>query len=244
MPIYDIYLFDMDGTLTPARLPMTESFAVWFREFIRKNDVYIVSGSDIDKIKSQIPSDIFNNVAGIYASMGNEFYKNGAPGYERKFEPPQKLLIMLEKYRENTKYTGKLFPNYIEMRKGMVNFSVLGRDCPYEERIKYKEWDNKNAERISIQKELSAIFNDLDISIGGNISMDIVPKGFGKEQVAALLRNKFPNSKIIFTGDKTQKGGNDYSLAQALLACGNSEIVQVDSPDDVINKFKSRTIDF
>jgi len=234
-----IYLFDMDGTLTPARLPMTEEFAVWFRKFISENQVFIVSGSDIEKIKSQMPRDIFENVSGIYASMGNEFYKKGECLYIKDFNPPKELLILLEQYRRNTKYTGTLFPNYIEYRRGMINFSVLGRDCPYEERTKYKAWDDKNGERAAIQKELNGKFKELDISIGGNISMDIVPEGFGKEQVAERLRGDFPNAKIIFTGDRTKEGGNDYSLARALLKLGNAEIVQVENPQEVIDKVKS-----
>jgi phosphomannomutase len=143
---------------------------------------------------------------------------------------------LLEQYRKNTKYDGTLFPNYIEHRRGMLNFSVLGRNCPYEERIKYKNWDDKSRERIVIQKELSAKFKDLDISLGGNISMDIVPKGFGKEQAAQALRKEFPYSKIIFTGDRTNKDGNDYSLAQALIKLGNAEIIQVENPQDVIER--------
>ncbi|MDR2191617.1 MAG: HAD-IIB family hydrolase [Endomicrobium sp.] len=236
----NIYLFDMDGTLTPARLKMTEDFAVWFRKFIAQNEVFIVSGSDIEKIKSQTPDDIFKNVSGVYASMGNEFYKNGVRIYAKDFNAPKELLDLLENYRQNTKYGGKLFPNYIERRRGMVNFSVLGRDCPYEERIKYKKWDDENKERKRIQKSLSEKFKDLDISLGGNISMDITPKGFGKEQTAFLLRKEFPNSKIIFTGDRTKEGGNDYALAQVLLKLGNAQIVQVENPQDVVKFFSGK----
>lgn len=232
----------MDGTLTPARLPMSTEFAGWFRKFIKQNEVFIVSGSDIEKIKSQIPYDIFTDILGVYASMGNEFYKNGRCIYCKDFNPPKKLLSLLEEYRKNTKYEGKLFPNYIERRKGMLNFSVLGRDCPYEERIKYKDWDDKMQERSSIQKSLRAKFKDLDISLGGNISMDITPKGYGKEQVAVLLRNKFPKNKIIFFGDKTKEGGNDYALSKALISYSNSEIVQVDGPKDIIRKFKDKNM--
>lgn len=32
-----IYVFDMDGTLTPARLPMTENFAQRFYEWQKKS---------------------------------------------------------------------------------------------------------------------------------------------------------------------------------------------------------------
>lgn len=236
------YLFDMDGTLTPARLPMTDCFAVFFIEFIKKNKVYIVSGSDIEKIKSQMPKDIINGVEGIYASMGNELYKKGKRIYAKKFSPPQGLTELLEGYRKSTKYEGMLYSNYIEYRCGMINFSVLGRDCPYEERVKYKQWDDIYGERKAVQRQLTPLFPSLDITLGGNISLDITPKGFGKEQVADHLRSIYPHAKIIFAGDKTEAGGNDYALAQRLKQLGNCKIIAVNGPEDVIEKLSAGEI--
>ena len=54
-----------------------------------------------------------------------------------------------------------------------------------------------------------------------------------QEQVAGCLRTEYPNEKIIFFGDKTEKGGNDYSLAQAVLKLPNTQVVQVSGPQDV-----------
>lgn len=52
----EIYVFDMDGTLTPSRQPMEKEFAKWFKKFIDRNDAYLVTGSDLEKLnpKSQI----------------------------------------------------------------------------------------------------------------------------------------------------------------------------------------------
>ena len=230
----------MDGTLTPARLPMTKEFAAWFRAFAAGNAVYIVSGSDAAKIKSQLPEDIFNGVDGIYASMGNEFYKKGETIYRKDFEPEPRLIAVLEEYRKNSSYPGRFFSNYIERRCGMLNFSVLGRDCPYEEREKYKFWDDKYGERINMQRELKKNFPGLDISLGGHISLDIVPDGYGKEQVAEHLRAMHRRGKIIFAGDRTEKGGNDYTLAHRLRRLGNSKIVKVRNPQELIKKFSGR----
>ncbi len=230
-----VFVADMDGTLTPARLPMTENFMRFFEKFIKSHLFYIVSGSDYKKICEQVPAYIVEQVSGVYASMGSELYEQGRLIYQYSFEPEQDLLDLLEKYRKNTKYNGTLYPNYIEKRCGMVNFSVLGRDCPYEERVAYTNWDNIYNERKSIRQELINLYPQYDISLGGNISIDIVPKGKGKEQIAEKLRQHYPDEKIIFIGDRTMEGGNDYSLAQALLKLGNSEVVQVNGPDDTLD---------
>ena len=44
---------------------------------------------------------------------------------------------------------------------------------------------------------------------------------------------------IIFFGDKTFKGGNDYELAHELLQMDNTKVVQVSSPDEVLKYLKN-----
>ena len=59
-----IYMFDMDGTLTPARKPMEEDFAKCFLPWLQKNKAFIVTGSDIAKVLEQLPSDVVNGSFG------------------------------------------------------------------------------------------------------------------------------------------------------------------------------------
>lgn len=236
-----IYVFDMDGTLTPARLPMTAEFAIQFYEWQKTHKSFIATGSDFQKVKEQLPPLVINSFTGIYSSMGNVLQSKGELIYQNNFKADAKLLDMLENYRKNTKYTCQLFPNYIEERIGMINFSVLGRDCPYSERERYSAWDKTEHEREQIAEELSKLFPEYEISVGGSISMDITPKGCGKGQIAKHLRQTYPNDKIIFFGDKTFVGGNDYELAQALSQMDNTQVVQVNAPEEVLMFLKNNS---
>lgn len=76
--------------------------------------------------------------------------------YQKDFKLSDDLREDLERFRAISKYPGPFFDNYIEERVGMVNFSVLGRNCPYEERNRYQIWDRENGERLAIHSELSA----------------------------------------------------------------------------------------
>ena len=231
----------MDGTLTPARLPMTAEFAIQFYEWQKTHKSFIATGSDFQKVKEQLPPLVINSFTGIYSSMGNVLQSKGELIYQNNFKADAKLLDMLENYRKNTKYTCQLFPNYIEERIGMINFSVLGRDCPYSERERYSAWDKTEHEREQIAEELSKLFPEYEISVGGSISMDITPKGCGKGQIAKHLRQTYPNDKIIFFGDKTFVGGNDYELAQALSQMDNTQVVQVNAPEEVLMFLKNNS---
>ena len=234
-----IYVFDLDGTLTPARLPMTKEFESFFLKWAKDKKCFIATGSDIKKVQEQASSKVLDAFEGVYCSMGNVLWKKGEIIYKNEFKKNPRLIEMLENFRANTSYPHELFSNYIEYREGMINFSVLGRDCPYAEREKYFAYDKKTHEREKIRNMLAEAFPEYDFSIGGMISIDITPKGRGKEQVAHHLRATYPNLKIVFFGDKTFAGGNDYALAQAVLELGNAAVVQVAGPDVVKDFLKS-----
>lgn len=231
-----VYIFDMDGTLTPPRKPMEEKFEKKFLPWVKENKTFIVTGSDMNKIKEQISNEMIEAFTGIYSSMGNEFWCGQKRLEHNDFTPPSQLIADLEKFRAQTAYPYTLFGNYIERRTGMLNFSVIGRDCPYEEREKYYDWDSTHHEREKIQQILLTKYHGFEVSIGGMISMDIIKKGFGKDQVAQKLRLKYPDEQIVFFGDKTFEGGNDYALAHALQVMdSNTKIVQVSGPDEVLS---------
>ena len=234
-----IFVFDMDGTLTPARLPMTAEFAINFYEWQKSHKSFIATGSDYKKVEEQLPASVIRSFTGIYSSMGNVLTAQGNVVYQNSFVPSSELIDRLEYFRKTTKYPCQLYPNYIEERIGMINFSVLGRDCPYSERERYLTWDRNNHERQIIAQELRKYFPEYDVAVGGSISMDITPKGYGKEQIANHLRKTYPTEKIIFLGDKTFEGGNDYELAEALRKLDNTTVIQVDNPEDVLMYLKN-----
>ena len=91
-----IYIFDVDGTLTPSRRPMTHNFEMFFYRWADKNSFYLVSGSDLQKIKEQVPEYILSSAEGIFTCGGNKFYINDSLIYENNFKPPERLLKYLD----------------------------------------------------------------------------------------------------------------------------------------------------
>ena len=87
-----IFMFDIDGTLTPPRLPMTKEMIEMFTGFCQRNRVILVTGSDMSKIVEQVPEEIRNLVEGIYTCSGNAYTVGDKVIYENQFEPPEKLI--------------------------------------------------------------------------------------------------------------------------------------------------------
>lgn len=211
----NIYLFDVDGTLTEPRQPMKEDFASLFRILVRSSIVYLVSGSDLSKLKEQVPQDILSSCAGVFSSSANQLDIDDELIYENELEVPEELSVFLRNFLEKSYYKTKT-GRHIEHRPGMVNFSIVGRNASQEEREEYYKWDMRNLERKKLAVSLMANFPGFDAKIGGEISIDIYPREYDKRQSVNYIKEKHPNGKIRFFGDKTSKHGNDYSVVISL----------------------------
>ena len=213
-----IYIFDVDGTLTPSRLRMTEEFAKFFDKWSSKNKYYLVTGSDLDKTKEQLPIAYVDRAEAIFTCCGNEMWKDDELIYDNKFELTSKLKNTLEVVLMSSPYPYR-YGNHIEDRGSMVNFSIVGRNCTQEQREDFFKWDNEKGERKKISTFIKHKFKDLDAVIGGQISIDIYPKGNDKAQVLDIIEQErlVKPDEYIFIGDGINNKGNDWPLAKLML---------------------------
>ena len=215
-----IFVFDVDGTLTPARQLIDKDFAEIFLDFCKKNIVYLCSGSDWPKIKEQITIGIIKETKGVFACSGNAFWNN--EGIEilsirNDFDVPTGLIDDLNNLVDTSEFpikTGK----HIDLRMGMINFSIVGRNCSREEREKYSKWDEEVEERRGLVAILKSKYPDIDFNIGGEISIDIHPEGSDKSRAIKIIRewHKKESPSICFFGDKIWPGGNDFLVLKEL----------------------------
>ena len=212
-----IYIFDVDGTLTPSRQKMTEEFKNFFHSWSEKNFFFLVSGSDLPKLQEQIDDSVMNSALGVFCCAGNTLYINNELQYDNEFNPPDNLIEYLKHQLEIAEFLPRC-GNHIENRGSMVNFSIVGRDCSLEKRKMYFEYDNKEGERKKIAETINNKWPELEATIGGQISIDIYPKGMDKSQVLNVIEQErlIPPSEYIFIGDGIENGGNDYPLAELM----------------------------
>ena len=224
-----IYIFDMDGTLTPSRREMTPDFEEFFSMWANTHTFFLVSGSNLEKIKEQVPQYILDLSEGVFTCGGNQLWLNGELSYNHEFKPSDDLLSFLKEQLEKSKYPLRA-GNHIEDRGSMLNFSVIGRDCSLEERLDYFEYDVKTQERANIANEIINRWTNIDAVIGGQISIDITPKGMNKSQVLNEVKKFYADEEYIFIGDRTMEGGNDYPLAKIMHDTENCSVYQAGQP--------------
>jgi len=212
----NVYVFDIDGTLTPSRRRIDPEFEQFFIDWMQDKKVVFVTGSDKEKTIEQIGEKVWYAADACLQSCGNHVFEKGVETYKIDWEPSDELIKFLHYVLDHSRYEIRT-SNHIEQRTGLLNFSIVGRDCTQEEREEYYEWDTMIGERLQIASDMMLIFKDIEASVGGQISIDIHPLGANKSQAKHWILDKFGEDAVIhFYGDKMSPGGNDYDLAKIL----------------------------
>ena len=208
-----MFVFDVDGTLTPSRKEMDPSFKWWFQEAVQ--NYCFVTGSDKDKTVEQVGLDMFIGAKYSFNCNGNDVHFYGRQVHTNDWTLPTLARSWLDEKLEQSKFVLRT-GNHIEERPGMVNFSIVGRNATMGERKLYVSYDRENNERNLITELFNKEFPSLDAKAGGETGIDIGPKGADKSQIIPFIEDE----ELIFFGDRMDKAGNDYPLSKVILDKG------------------------
>ena len=212
-----IFIFDVDGTLTPSRGKIDPHFDKWFTRWTeyqqqQGNQVWLISGSDYPKTVEQLGQQLVDQMDRCYNCMGNTLYMNGTMTVINEFTMSYELRQYLQEQLKLSPYPAR-YGNHIEQRPGMINFSIVGRDAVGQQRTDYYLWDKQHGERASIAEKINTQFKSESIQahVGGETGLDITKTGWDKGQIISEI-----HEPVTFLGDKMQPGENDYPLRKAL----------------------------
>jgi len=207
------FIFDVDGTLTPSRQIVDSDFEKFFLEFTKNNKVWLVTGSDYPKTKEQLGKEICDSVVTVYNCNGNDTWFKGKRVNSSDWVLSETAHTFLAQCLTESAFSLRTGQHF-EHRKGMCNFSVIGRGANTEQRKMYVEFDKSINERNIISDAFNTMFPDLQATVGGETGIDISAKGRDKSQI--LSDFDAPYSEIHFFGDRVDPDGNDFPLAKVL----------------------------
>lgn len=211
----EVLVFDVDGTLTPPRSRMEEGMARTLRQIVARRNVFLVTGSDIGKLQGQVDEDILAATAGVFACSGSELWRHGRLVRAMHHDFPAELVAFAEGLAAAADYplrTGR----HLELRTGALNLSVVGRNADRMQRRDYQIHDRRTGQRRAIAAAIEQRFPDYEAHCGGQISIDITPRGWNKGRIVREILERFEGATICFFGDNICEGGNDMPLARAL----------------------------
>lgn len=96
----------------------------------------------------------------------------------------------------------------------MLNVSPIGRNCSYDERVDFNNYDKEHKIREKLVEALQKEFEDFNLTfaIGGMISIDIFPQGWDKTYSLRHVQDE-GFEEIHFFGDKTSKVSLYYPIS-------------------------------
>ena len=258
----NIALFDMDGTITPARKPIGRKMIKALEILSDYGDIGIVSGSDFRLISEQVISQIKNkqllNSITLYPCNGTHVYvynyktkkytkdysasifsEIGKDNYFKLYD----FLLKQERVVLDDNPDIVVSGNFIEDRGSVINFCIPGRLSEDKGRANFEYIDKTRRVRERVFSRLKTFFSmsdfNLDVSIGGRTSLDIYPKGWSK---VYTIKHLADYSKITFVGDSCDEGGNDRALYKADSLIQNFLGLKTSGPEETIDLIKFKII--
>jgi phosphomannomutase len=255
-----IILFDMDCTLTPARLPIESKMIQKLTVLLSKTKVGIVTGSGLDYLKQQMSPlwDRINipNLSNLilYPCNGTQrwTWDNQKKEWQNTFVVDmidevgdaawQNLICSVLGLQNKCVNDASMLKGFSVMghftsnRVSLLNWCPIGRDSNQTVRKNFEALDNESDIRVRLKKELDRMIEGNDFS-KGKFSTALGGKTsidiypVGWDKSFVL---QFHDAKDAwFVGDRCFEGGNDYELYLEINENGRGAY-QTSGPDNTI----------
>ena len=232
-----IVLFDMDGTLTPARKSIKWDMVKTLAGLSEHADIGIVTGSGLNYLCEQC-NTLWNEVGSVKTihlhllpCNGTQVYRYLDYKWRQTFARDMRAEIgnetytllltyilsaqkkLLTMHNISLPFTG----NFISYRQSLLNWCPIGRDAGVDDRASFQEFDEDGQYRNKAKKKLEKKLKKeniegIEIALGGQTSLDIFPTGWNK----TFALQHFPWRDVWFVGDRCEEGGNDHAIYSAV----------------------------
>lgn len=226
-----VLAFDIDQTLNIAKTPIPREMAEILRDCLNYYEICPISGQKFEQFLIQIVDELQKvgvtdeqlSHLHLFVAQGTQYYRyvDGAwqqiYNYPLKEEDIVKITTVLEEAARELGYweADKLAPGdeIIENRLSQITFSALGQAASTE--AKYA-WDPDCKKREAIVAKCREKLPDFLYEIGGTTSINVAAPGMNKEFGMTHLLEELgvDKSEVLYFGDMTQPGGNDYPVVQ------------------------------
>ena len=226
-----VLAFDVDQTLNIAKTPIPPEIAELLTKCLDHFEICPISGQKfdqfifqiVDQLKDATPEQLTH--LHLFVAQGTQYYRYDAKkkdwaqvyNYPLTDEQVAKITEAIETAAKELGYweEDKLAEGdeIIENRLSQVTFSALGQKAGTE--AKYA-WDPDCKKREAIVKRCKELAPEFDYEIGGTTSINAITPGMNKVFGMTHLMEELKVDKkdILYFGDMTQPGGNDYPVVQ------------------------------
>ncbi|MBR2641322.1 HAD-IIB family hydrolase [Candidatus Saccharibacteria bacterium] len=224
-----VLAFDIDQTLNVAKTPITDDIAELLVKCLDHFEICPISGQKFDQFLIQIVNRLPNPTEEqlshlhLFVAQGTQYYRRENGEWKQVYNYPlteeqvAKITSTIEQaakelgfWEEDKLQAGD---EIIENRLSQVTFSALGQKASTEDKY---AWDPDHKKREKIVARCKELSPEFDYEIGGTTSINAITPGMNKVFGMTHLLEELNVQKedILYFGDMTQPGGNDYPVVQ------------------------------
>lgn len=212
-----MFLFDLDGTLAESGCQITTKMIEALKILKNRYDgcqLGIVGGGKLAKIEWQLGPEGIDLFDYLFTECGAIVYYRSKLIAERNMMDVVNRRTLNEMLRVFMKFVCDLdIPiagQLIDRRQGLYYLSPVGMQATQAEREVFIRMEAEHHLCERLIKALRTIDqnNEFDCVQGGSVGVAVYPKGWDKSQVVEYFKDR----QIVFFGDRTESGGNDYPL--------------------------------
>lgn len=243
-----VLAFDIDQTLNIAKTPIPSEIATVLVKLLDYFEICPISGQKfeqfliqiVDRLKAAGASEEQLAHLHLFVAQGTQYYRFDVSrhdwqqvyNYPLAEEEVAKITQALEAAARELGYWEEdklaVGDEIIENRLSQVTFSALGQKAGTDEKY---AWDPDMKKREAIVEKCKAKAPEFLYEIGGTTSINVAAPGKNKRfGMAHLLEElKVDKSGVLYFGDMTQPGGNDYPVVQMGI-----DVITVRSHEDTL----------
>ncbi len=227
-----LIVFDLDGTLTESKSPLTPDVEALLLKLLAQKPVAIIGGGRWQQFQKQF-LEHFNCAPALlrrlfmFPTTASSFYRY-QDGWQQVYahtlptETKQKIFAAFDKILKQIGYKPpeKVYGKVIEDRGSQISFSAVGQDIVdvlgVRAGVAAKAAWAQLPWRKQITDAMQAELPELEVKMGGISTIDIVQKGINKAYGLRQIERhvQIPIADMLFVGDAIYPGGNDYAIVE------------------------------
>ncbi len=210
-----VFAFDLDGTLTQHKSKLSPENREVLNKLSKKYKLLMAGAGQCRRIfdqMDQFPIDIIGNYGLQYAKYNPESKDIEIVRNEELIACDKETIeARVTALRQKHGFTDFKGDNVEYHPSGCVTFPILGTKADLSDKLSF---DPDRAKRRKIYDEVTEMFPEYVVFVGGSSSFDMAPKPFNKYHALDLYckENGFTHENVVFVGDDYGLGGNDESV--------------------------------
>ena len=206
--------FDLDGTLTQHKQPLTGKNLETMYQLAEKYKLVMAGAGQARRVFNQMgqfPIDIIANYGLQFAKYNDrtkdlDMVRNAVVECDRA-----SIEARVTAAREKYGYTDFVGDNVEYHPSGCVTFPLLGTKADPADKLAF---DPDRKKRRLIYEEIKSLFPEYNVFVGGSSSFDMAPVPYNKYYALDLYcrEHGFSHDEVVYVGDDYGLGGNDESV--------------------------------